>query len=730
MKYRIDKVPEHPLHILSSCNRDFAKDIKFYFEEDVLGTFRNTLFEIFLNLPQCNWIGQISKCILMLEIQQDIKDGIHCSFNNVQPTSEEVRTLDLSFSEDFVVFDPTSAASTSVAATLKRSGDEDQSRVVTADDDYDDFTTRPTQEFLRKAQEIGVSPEHEQLKSVPSSSTTPEGTPKSNLDMEQIKSYVKTYVDKKIAELKTLISNIPAEVVKALKKEENKESSYEDEDKGPIIEISNDELSILVPLETEIQDCVHIHTECPTITEAELIPDKEQAGLKDLGKKHDPVMDEHNVVTEAGCNEELNIQHSPDMKQSEDENIAAKKATCSEELNKHHGIDVKDLQDDVDDIITESVQDVVETLLFGLSTPSDTKKFDVVTPNIVMESQWSLSDSHIPPDFPDAQVRKIEAAKTREIKTLPVKRDRKKLKVFRSPYITKFGSSSKSKGSSANEEKQMYAFDGCTIYEELPNQLISDYSQWLEIGLLKYHASKKQTVNHYLKNAPGLGYPLLDFVVTQALSKNWFYLIPQHNTCWNDKHLDVIFYHLRKKLKLQQSNTYSYTTTNCFFKIYIEKTYERYFSAIETDQISTQEDYTESVIVASDEIAIPNIINGFCIPANLPWHLVDEVYVPVNCGKEYHWVLTVIVLKERVIRVYDSLSSKRKSEPPTEIRKLAAMLPIYLSDSNFFEKTVRIDWSTLKAYEGKIGMQTGEISHNSFDVEYVQNIPQQASDSL
>ncbi|PHT33972.1 hypothetical protein CQW23_25772 [Capsicum baccatum] len=36
----------------------------------------------------------------------------------------------------------------------------------------------------------------------------------------------------------------------------------------------------------------------------------------------------------------------------------------------------------------------------------------------------------------------------------------------------------------------MYVFDGYTIYEELPDQLISDYSQWLEIGLLKYHASK------------------------------------------------------------------------------------------------------------------------------------------------------------------------------------------------------------------------------------------------
>ncbi|KAM3362687.1 hypothetical protein P3S68_017541 [Capsicum galapagoense] len=74
-----------------------------------------------------------------------------CSFKNLQPTNQEVRTLDLFFSEDFVIFDPTSAASTSVAAKMQTAGDEDQSHIVTEDDDYGDFTTEPTQEFLRKA---------------------------------------------------------------------------------------------------------------------------------------------------------------------------------------------------------------------------------------------------------------------------------------------------------------------------------------------------------------------------------------------------------------------------------------------------------------------------------------------------------------------------------------------------------------------------------------------------
>ncbi|PHT53239.1 hypothetical protein CQW23_07701 [Capsicum baccatum] len=114
----------------------------------------------------------------------------------------------------------------------------------------------------------------------------------------------------------------------------------------------------------------------------------------------------------------------------------------------------------------------------------------------------------------------------------------------------------------------------------------------------------------------------------------------------------------------------------------------------------------------------------------LPWYMVDEVYVPINCGKEFHWVLIVIVLKKRLIRVYDSLSSKRKKEPPIEIQKLVVMPPTYLSDNCFYEKTERTDWPTLEAYKGRLAQQTDFVNEIPFDVNYVQNIPQQASDSL
>ncbi|PHU12427.1 hypothetical protein BC332_19357 [Capsicum chinense] len=134
-----------------------------------------------------------------------------------------------------------------------------------------------------------------------------------------------------------------------------------------------------------------------------------------------------------------------------------------------------------------------------------------------------------------------------------------------------------------------------------------------------------------------------------------------------------------------------FTKTNCFFKNYIVKTYSNYYEDDTDTVITTQQDYAQSVDVVLNEDAITNIIKRYCLPSGLPWHQVNEVYVPVNCNEKFHRVLAVIDLKNRRIRVYDSLSSLRNMESINEINKLAAMLPTYLSDSRFFEEISRTD---------------------------------------
>ncbi|PHT98047.1 hypothetical protein BC332_33009 [Capsicum chinense] len=58
------------------------------------------------------------------------------------------------------------------------------------------------------------------------------------------------------------------------------------------------------------------------------------------------------------------------------------------------------------------------------------------------------------------------------------------------------------------------------------------------------------------------------------------------------------------------------------------------------------------------------------------------------------------------------------------------MLPTYLSDNDFYDKTERTNWPSLEAYKGKITQQTGLVNEIPFDVDYVQNILQQASDKI
>ncbi|KAF3651080.1 hypothetical protein T459_25533 [Capsicum annuum] len=125
--------------------------------------------------------------------------------------------------------------------------------------------------------------------------------------------------------------------------------------------------------------------------------------------------------------------------------------------------------------------------------------------------------------------------------------------------------------------------------------------------------------------------------------------------------------------------------------------------------------------VFRNEECLINIIKGLSISAGLPWHLDDEVYIQINYGDAFHWVLAVVVLKERCIRVYDSMSRRRR-QPLSDIQKLTKILPTYLDISGFLDEKVRTDWSTIEAYLDKKG--------NPFDVQYFEGIAQHTIGSL
>ncbi|PHT64720.1 hypothetical protein T459_29145 [Capsicum annuum] len=386
------------------------------------------------------------------------------------------------------------------------------------------------------------------------------GTSKSSLDGDEIKNYIRKCFAETMAELVTLISKIPVEVVKALKNEQNKQSQ---EDK----------------IDEQQQS--------------------QEDGSNKQERQHKSDMQDVNAADkDAGREDNFEKEDCSDLQALEDVNLTAKEDVTEVNLKNQKSTDVTDVQDEVGGTITDSIQLAIDTILFGLSTPLTTKSLDVGASNKMTERHWDFPVSQISPDW------ELQASKEKA----PAKRERKKSRVLRSPYISKYSSGSKDAVDIDKEEKLKYVFDGYNINQYLPNELMIDYSQWIVVGLLKTHSAKKETDNHYRVNASGLGFRQLDFVVAYPQSKNWFYLMSERKTCWNDE--------------------------------------------------------------------------GFCMPAGLPWYMVDEIYVLINC------------------------------------------------DNDFYDKTERTDWPSLEAYKGKITQQTGLVNEIPFDVDYVQNIPQQASDSL
>lgn len=75
--------------------------------------------------------------------------------------------------------------------------------------------------------------------------------------------------------------------------------------------------------------------------------------------------------------------------------------------------------------------------MIDLTAHMDALPLKVVSLPKSTSSQYFIPDSHFPPIFLDAVVATHQAAKT------PTQRIKHKSKIFKSPYITEFGSGSK-----------------------------------------------------------------------------------------------------------------------------------------------------------------------------------------------------------------------------------------------------------------------------------------------
>ncbi|XP_070035558.1 uncharacterized protein [Nicotiana tomentosiformis] len=179
-----------------------------------------------------------------------------------------------------------------------------------------------------------------------------------------------------------------------------------------------------------------------------------------------------------------------------------------------------------------------------------------------------------------------------------------------------------------------------------------------------------------------------------------------------DQHIDVIFYYLRKKGKYKQTTNFKYTIADCIFKTRIAEIFDRYA------------DTNSNANVAKEEDVVCEYIRGYRLLANVPWHIVDNVLIPVNLKDKLHWILAVVSFKKRCIKVYDSyISAGHDAYVASEMDKLAKLVPLYLSISDFYRDKQGIDLSHDSAYIDKA--QT-----DPFDVVFISNLPQQKSGSM
>ncbi|XP_059278241.1 uncharacterized protein LOC132032609 isoform X2 [Lycium ferocissimum] len=286
-----------------------------------------------------------------------------------------------------------------------------------------------------------------------------------------------------------------------------------------------------------------------------------------------------------------------------------------------------------------------------------------------------------------------------------------------SPFMPNYSSAGSSARSSVPIKfEKKHPFVEHPINAPVDTAYFQEYENWLKKDLLLRH-DKKDKENHYRKNKELVDPEDVDMSLklgaTLVKDKNWFYLLSMEGKLWNDEHLDVIFYYLRKKGKNEDNSTYKYTTVSCILHTIITEIYH----AWKNPELSTS--------VTSKESDVCVYINGYRLMGNVPWHIVDNVLIPVNVKEENHWILVVISFIDRCLYVYDSyrVIGGHDAVVRREVNMLATLVPHHLQMSGFYEKKKDIDFQNHPAYKNR-------ALNDDFDVVNVDDLPQQPPGSM
>ncbi|KAG5601195.1 hypothetical protein H5410_032565 [Solanum commersonii] len=82
MKYVIKQIPTHCLKFGPTYSNALVEDLKKYMNVEVVKLFTNFIFGPYLDIHTCNYQGQLSKCLFLLEINQDNNNELHIRHAN------------------------------------------------------------------------------------------------------------------------------------------------------------------------------------------------------------------------------------------------------------------------------------------------------------------------------------------------------------------------------------------------------------------------------------------------------------------------------------------------------------------------------------------------------------------------------------------------------------------------------------------------------------------------
>ncbi|XP_075101591.1 uncharacterized protein LOC142177031 [Nicotiana tabacum] len=228
-----------------------------------------------------------------------------------------------------------------------------------------------------------------------------------------------------------------------------------------------------------------------------------------------------------------------------------------------------------------------------------------------------LADEDLPSKIPEIRIVIHPAANLIDSTPLPSHRTRRPSRWNSSPYVANFDSAGTSVNLTLIFDKK-YPFEDDLISGLHHTLVIQEFQKWVRDGLLAKHDQNVFTLSQ-------------TSLCFNVLSSNLY-----------SSHIDIIFYYLRKKGKYNQSSTFTNTTVDCIFKIRIAEIFDKYN---DTDNDGS---------VAKEIYIVCEYIRGYRLLANVPWHTVDNVLIPVNLKDKLHWILAVVSFKERCINVYDS----------------------------------------------------------------------------